>query len=93
MTITVKKLSKVFDNKNILFLINKTFKHIQLIKNLILNKSFHFEKLFSKKTCVHIKLFKLKQDVILKLMNNSLIFKLFKYKRFIKYILFKKETY
>ena len=80
------------DNETILFLINENFKYVNLVKKLIFKKLSHFQKFFSKKEFTYIILLKLKYDVILKFINNPSAFGLFKYKTFIKYIPFKKNT-
>ena len=75
--------------RKIVFLANVNLKHVELIKKLILEKLFYFKNSFSKKRFIHIILLKLRQDVILKLISNFLMFKQLKNKTFIKYILFK----
>ena len=79
------------DGRKILFLTNENLKYVKLIKILILKQLSNFERFFSKKEFTHITLLKLKYDVILKLVSNALTFKLFKYKTFLKYILFEKK--
>ena len=85
--ITVKVFLKTSNGKKIIFLTNENLNHVKSIKKLIFKSLYYFERLFSKKEFTYITLLKLKYDVILKLISNSLTFKLFKYKTLIKYIL------
>ena len=91
IVITVKKFWKTFDNKKIPFLANENFKYVKLVRKLIFKKLFYFEQFFFEKRFTYIILLKLKQEVILKLINNPTAFKLIKYKTFIIYILFKEK--